>query len=110
MDDSFIQILKLFKENIMTSVNVAEVAIVKQVNDDKILCTSINDEEVSFECEKLNDLELAKNDIVLILFTNKDFRQNLRRIKNNKGIVTQKNTVLHSASYGIIIGKIGGQQ
>lgn len=91
------------------SISVAEVCVVKQIQNDSYKCEFLNNSALNIDCIKLQDLEVLEGDIVLVLFTDTDFRSNLKRkLKNGTLLeVTESN---HSKNYGIIIGIIKGDR
>lgn len=105
-DNDFFRLLLALKNNIMRATNVAELAIVEKVSDKEIICSMLNDSNKKITCVKFKDLMIAKNDIVLVIFTNTDFRTNLKRVKNNQSAQTIEEKDLHSKSYGVIAGII----
>lgn len=58
-------------------------------------------------CYCSRDLKIAPNDTVVVLFTDRDFRVNLTKIKNQEEVIyNTNNNIKHSESYGVIIAKI----
>lgn len=102
----FMRVLLTLKDNIMTSNNVAEVCRIDSINNDEIIAFCINDSSKKLICTKLANLELAVDDIVLIIFTNTDFRKNLKKIKQGYNTQNIEKAELHSLAYGVIIGLI----
>ena len=107
-DGSLLSLLLTLKDNVMYNTNVAEVMKVNKINEDLIYCSEINSSKANCACCKLQDLNISINDIVLVLFTNTDFRANLKKIKNNQPTQDTNNRCEHSKSYGVIIGIIYG--
>lgn len=107
-----LEVLLALKKNIFRDLKVASLGQVKEVNDSNISVslfpTYSNESELYINCYKLNNLEINKNDVVLVLFLDKNFIQNLNQIKNNqtKSTLDSNNIELHSLKYGIIIGVI----
>lgn len=106
VSSDFLRVLLALKKNTMKDSNVADVAVVSSILSDKITCTLLSNSKAFIYCEKLQDLNVQVNDVVLIVFTNTDFRQNLNRIKNNQQPIDNSNEVLHSLNYGIIVGLV----
>lgn len=108
--DDDLEVLLTLKRNIFKNLKVASLAQVKEVGETTIkvsLFPVYSDEsELTVDCYKLNNLELSKEDVVLVLFLDKNFIQNLKQIKNNqnKTNLDSNNIELHSLKYGIIIG------
>lgn len=105
VDGGFARVLFALKNNIMKDLNVADVARITAIKDDNnIYCSSLTNPSITLVCTKLKNLELSKEDCVLILYTNEDFRTNLSRFKNNQSISAITTTDKHTKNYGIIIG------
>lgn len=101
----FMRVLLATKEASLRDCNVADVVKVVSISGDDYHCkslTTLND----IQALKLEDLEILQNDVVVVLYTTRDFRNNLRKIKRNQELVDNTNTELHSCAYGIIIGKL----
>ena len=53
------------------------------------------------------EIEVKPNDVVVILFMDRNFIQNLKQIKGNQKLTSlQQNIDLHSDKFGIIIGTL----
>lgn len=102
----FLKVLLALKDNVMRSINCADVGEVISVKNGKYECRLLSDSKMIIECEKLFNLEVNISDVVLITFTKSDFRQNLVRIKQGQQIVDSVKDTLHSINYGIITGII----
>ena len=105
-DGSFLSILLTLKENIMFSLNVAELMIVTRIDNDDVYCADINDSERTYVCAKLQNLTLKVDDVVLVIFTNKDFRSNLKKIKNKVQPQNSSMYCSHSKDNGVIVGVV----
>lgn len=99
-----ISILLMVKSNIMKDTHVSDVAIVKSTGD-KLLCELLVTGE-TIECYCLSNLTVHEDDVVLLIFTDNDFRQNLFRLRNNQALQYTEGKSLHSRSCGIIIGTL----
>ena len=106
ISSDFLRVLLALKQNTMRDNNVAEVAQVTKVASDTFICTLLANANTYVNCVKLQNLDIKKDDVVLIVFTNKDFRQNLSRIKNNQKPIDNQAETLHSLSYGIVVGLV----
>lgn len=101
-----IRVLLQLKTITISSIKVAEVCKVVNINNNEIRCLTINTNETIY-CNKLQDLVLQKNDIVLVIFTDTDFRQNLEKIKKEATTqIIDSKTNLHQISFGIVVGLI----
>lgn len=104
LNDGFLDVLLALKDNCMRNINVAEVCIVESV-DSEIRCSLLNNKKTIIHCAKLENLEVSKGDCVLVIFTNTDFRNNLKRLSNNQTLL-EVTEVTHKINCGIIIGII----
>lgn len=102
----FMRVLLTLKDNIMNANNVAEICQVDSINNDEIVSFCINDSSKKIICTKLQNLDIQVNDIVLVIFTNTDFRKNLTKLKKGYQIQNIQKSELHSLSYGVVIGLI----
>lgn len=107
-----LEVLLVLKRNILKNLKVASLAQVKEIGGSTIKVSLFpiysNETELTIECYKLKNLEVEKNNIVLILFLDRNFIQNLKQIQSNqnKTNLDSNNIELHSLKYGIIIGVI----
>ena len=101
----FLKVLLTLKKNIMRDLNVAEVCKVTEVNNNVYTVVSINNSNLRLKCTKLSSLNPKKDDLVLVIFTNTDYRLNLG--KTNKPFQNLPEETLHSLNYGIITGLVG---
>ena len=99
----FLEILFALKNNIMKDLNVCEVAQIESISDKIYKCKILSTDEV-ITAIPLQNLQIAQNDVVVILFSNTDFRTNLKRIQNDNAGITDNTLNLHNKSFGIIIG------
>ena len=106
VSSDFLRVLMALKSNVMKDTNVAEIAIVSQINGDEISCNLLNDNNIKVVCVSLHGISINEGDVVLIIFTNTDFRTNLKRYKQSQATYKIEADTLHSKNYGVIIGKI----
>lgn len=99
----FLEILFALKNNIMKDLNVCEVAQIESISNEIYKCKILSTDEV-ITAIPLQNLQIAQNDVVVILFSNTDFRTNLKRIQNDNAGITDDTLNLHNKSFGIIIG------
>ena len=98
------------KANIFRNLKVGTLAKVISTND-IIKCKPFplleNETEKIIDCFKIKEVEVKPNDVVLILFVDRNFIQNLKQIKGNQKLTSlQQNIDLHSDKFGIIIGTL----
>lgn len=106
-----LDVLLALKTNIFKTLKVATLAQVTSVNGD-IITASIfplykEEDELNLEVQKLKNIEVSKDDIVLILFLDRNFNQNLKQTQNKQErtkMTDLKDNSLHSYKQGIIIG------
>lgn len=99
----FLEILFALKNNIMKDLNVCEVAQIESISSEICKCKILSTDEI-ITAVPLQNLQIAQNDVVVILFSNTDFRTNLKRIQNDNAGITDDTLNLHNKSFGIIIG------
>lgn len=102
----FLKVLLTLEDRIKFDLNVADLAIVKEINGDYYTCEILNNNALRIKCIKLKDLEINLNNCVLILYTNDDYRNNLEKLKNNEKPQNYDTELLHTKAYGVIIGII----
>lgn len=103
---SFLDVCLALKSNIFKTLNVADVYIVREINKDSYKCESICNENVSIQSLCLQNITPEVGDVVLVLFTNTDFRAKLNTYKVGQSSSSSISTLYHEKSYGIIIGII----
>ena len=99
----FLEILFALKNNIMKDLNVCEVAQIESISSGIYKCKILSTDEV-ITAIPLQNLTISQNDVVVILFSNTDFRTNLKRIQNDNAAITDDTLNLHNKSFGIIMG------
>lgn len=109
--DSDLDVLLALKTNIFKTLKVATLAQVVSVDNDTVTATIFplykDEDELNLEVQKLKNIEVSKGDIVLILFLDRNFNQNLKQTQNNQTrtkLIDSKDNFLHSLKYGVIIG------
>lgn len=111
--NNLLDVLLALEERIMKTLNVGTLALVTNIDSTnkkcnvKIFPSATNDskEIVCMYGDNIVEENLTLGSIVIILFLDKDFRQNLTTLSNDI-VIVQKNTnnILHSDLYGIVIG------
>ena len=102
-----IRVYKALKDNIMRTLKVCTIGRVTDGTGDYVTCQLINKPKTFIECYNASDEQLVVDEIVIILFTDEDTRDNLVRIKNNEEPVeVEDNKLKHNLNYGIVIKKI----
>ena len=105
----FIQILQGVIDKTKRELKVATLGIVRKVDEDNLLAIiepfpiAEGTESKYISCRYFNTAP-TENEIVLAIFTDKDFSSNLRTIGNDGKIRTiSSKSELHSEQYGILI-------
>lgn len=107
-----LEVLLALKRNILRDLKVASLGIVKSIKDNiikvNLFPTYTNESEITIDCYCLKNLEVNKDNVVLVLFLDRNFIQNLNQKNNNQQFtkVDSKNIELHSLKYGVVIGII----
>lgn len=100
--------LSTLKDNIFSTLNVAEVCKVTNSQNQRnlITCTVLRD-NTTIECLKLEDIDVDNDDLVLVVFTNTDNRKNIERINGGLNSVVTDDKDYHLKAYGVIVGRVG---
>ena len=99
-----IDVLLTLKDKIMKDLNVCEICrIVEKRSDKEYLVTPLNDSNQKLYAYNLFNLNLEKENIVLVIFTNTDNRINLSKVDNNISTQNTNGKDLHSLEFGIIL-------
>lgn len=98
-----VTLLETFKSHMMREINVSEVGKVEKIENNKYYCKLINNNEITIICTKAKSVKVEKDDIVLIIFADTDFRNNLNKISNDQLTQNINSSILHAKNYGIII-------
>lgn len=107
-----LEVLLALKRNILRDLKVASLGIVKSIKDNiikvNLFPTYTNESEITIDCYCLKNLEVNKDNVVLVLFLDRNFIQNLNQKNNNQQLtkIDSKNIELHSLKYGVVIGII----
>lgn len=114
--DDLLAVFQQFKKHLMKELRVASIAKVKQVykKDDIIESVAVqaypmleDETEKNIECKVVQGLELANNDIVVVLYLDRNFIAALKKLKLNQApSKLQENIKLHYDQYGIVIAKL----
>lgn len=107
-NSSFLDVCFALKNNVFRTLNVADVCVVREINGESFRCEYITDSNTNIECVKLSSITVKSNDVVLVVFTNNDFRASLNAYKANQANTnsTTTTTQYHEKAYGVIVGVI----
>lgn len=104
VSSDFLRVLKALKENILIEINVADVCQVSSVSGtNEYLCRSISDESIVSAISLDANDTINVGDFVLVVFTNNDFRTNLKRVKAGLPSQGSESTERHSKAFGVIV-------
>lgn len=108
------KVLDALKSNIMKNTHNSSLGIVREISNDTAYVEFIpiidKNNRTNTLCYNMCPFKLAVNDLVVVIFTDHDFRKNLRQYKNDSTLtqlITQD--VLHSIEYGVIITKLDAE-
>lgn len=105
-NSSFLDVCFALKNNVFRTMNVADVCVVREINGDILRCEYITDSGTNIECIKLQGLDINVSDVVLVIFTNNDFRASLNAFKANQTNTDSKTALYHEKAYGVVVGLI----
>lgn len=105
-NSSFLDVCFALKNNVFRTLNVADVCVVREINEDILRCEYITDSNTNIECVMLQGLDIKVSDVVLVIFTNNDFRASLNAFKAGQPNTNSKTTLYHEKTYGIVVGLI----
>lgn len=112
---SLSQVFEAFKANMQNNLHVADCGIITNIDNSGITLYSVTlvpvvDTKFTIYCYALENLVLQKDDLVLVLYTDKQNKQTIEEYSNNMKLnnlsKTKETISKHSYNYGIIIGKI----
>lgn len=105
-DTSFLDVCFALKNNVFRTLNVADVCVVREINNESFRCEYITNSDTSIECIKFEGLDIKVSDVVLVVFTNNDFRASLNAFKAGQANTNATTQAFHEKSYGVIVGLI----
>lgn len=109
ISSDFLRVLEALKGNINRNLNVAELAIIKSKNEDgSYICSLLNSPNTMLTSYSISNDEFSENEIVIILFINSDFRNNLKKYFSGQETQEVLEKIYHSKDYGIILSKGNG--
>ena len=105
-----LRVLLALKENVMHDLHVADICTVISKTETEqyttYMCKSICNSAITVEALALANLEIENDDMVLIVFCDKDIRMNYKKLKANKQIQNIDVNQRHSLSFGVIVGRL----
>ena len=103
---SLMQLIQAMKINFAKDTHVADVVRVQLVQSSTCICQLLNQPQLVIECLFLDGLNLAKDDLALVLYTDTNVRGNLQRLEQSQTIQPVTTDQRHQLVNGIIIGKL----
>ena len=109
--DDIMSLARAIIENTMRNLHVASIGVITEIKNNKVkaklIPTNQGEDEKEIEVANIYGLEVEKNDIILILFLDKDFKNNLEQLnRNEQYLVKNNNNELHHENFAIILGDI----
>lgn len=103
-----VAIFQSIETKILRDCYVATLAYVTKVENNQVICTPFPIREGSSQAHiyawNMANLEITRGDTVLVLFTDRDFRNNINKVDENHINQTSDN-YLHQKDFGIVILK-----
>lgn len=102
-----LQAFVAMSERTMEKLHVCDIGKILSIDGNYSQVQLVNSPQTEIKAYVPSSLQLLQNDIVLIIYTDKDTRQNLKRLNKNLEVEeVNQDSVKHSLDYGIIIMKI----
>ena len=102
----FLKVLLALKESIMKDIHCSELAIIKEVYSNNCNCSLLSNPEIKINAYKTRGTICRVGDIVLVAFSDNDFRSNLLKKDNNSQLQVIDSPIKHQLDYGIIISNL----
>lgn len=107
-DSAFMSLVQAIISNVHRNIHTADIVLVKEVDDTerRYKCTRFANLDMIIYCTNLQGLQVKKNDIMLCIFTDTDYRKDIKEIANRREPYQRESETLHSLSYGILVGLV----
>ena len=102
----FLKVLLALKESIMKDIHCSELAIIKEVYTNNCNCSLLSNPEIKINAYKTKGTICRVGDIVLVAFSDNDFRSNLLKKDNDSQLQVIDSPIKHQLDYGIIISNL----
>lgn len=102
----FLKVLLALKESIMKDIHCSELAIIKEVYANNCNCSLLSNPEIKINAYKTKGTICRVGDIVLVAFSDNDFRSNLLKKDNDSQLQAIDSPIKHQLDYGIIISNL----
>lgn len=102
----FLKVLLALKESIMKDIHCSELAIIKEVHTNNCNCSLLSNPEIKINAYKTKGTICRVGDIVLVAFSDNDFRSNLLKKDNDSQLQIIDSPIKHQLDYGIIISNL----
>lgn len=99
----FLKVLLALKDRTLKDCHVLELGIVKEINDDKVICNLLSNPSIKVQAIRINQMSLLIDQLVLIGFNDNDFKSNLNKYKVNDSLQENDSKERHLLTNGIII-------
>lgn len=112
MSGSLSKVLDALKSNIMRNTHVATFAQVKEIlNNNRVMVEFLprtKETKTYVNVYNASPFEVKVDDVVIVIFTDKNFKINLRQYESGYELTEIEANVLHSIEFGVIISVYGG--
>ena len=102
----FLKVLLALKESIMKDIHCSELAIIKEVYANNCNCSLLSNPEIKINAYKTKGTICRVGDIVLVAFSDNDFRSNILKKDNDSQLQVIDSPIKHQLDYGIIISNL----
>ena len=106
LSGDFLKVLLALKESIMKDIHCSELAIIKEVYTNNCNCSLLSNPEIKINAYKTKGTICRVGDIVLVAFSDNDFRSNLLKKDNDSQLQVIDSPIKHQLDYGIIISNL----
>lgn len=101
-----LKVLLALKDSIMKDIHCSELAVIKEVFTDNCNCSLISNPNIKINAYRVKGTRCKVGDVVLVAFSDNDFRSNLVKKDNNTKLQTIDSVVKHQLDYGIIVSNL----
>lgn len=102
----FLKVLLALKESIMKDIHCSELAVIKEVYDNNCNCSLLSNPEIKINAYKTKGTICRVGDIVLVAFSDNDFRSNLVKNNNKSKLQVIDSPIKHQLDYGVIVSNL----
>ena len=102
----FLKVLLALKDSIMKDIHCSELAVIKEVYNNNCNCSLLSNSEIKINAYRTKGTICRVGDIVLVAFSDNDFRSNLLKKDNGSQLQAIDSPVKHQLDYGIIVSNL----